>query len=243
MGQSLIILPLGLAPIIFVVFWFVFFKGADAAEKYVNPKLRKGATEYPAEVSALWMRGLAGRMEFTDGGKSVTLNLTKTFQNVTTRSDLKATISTLLREHRVHSNEEVFEGWVDHIIIKNIIRDPDTNTYKVTLTVDDDLLNNEDYLAHEIRNVGRVHMENTTSNGARYLSFSRPNNSVRRENGRLLVTIERSQLTTGVIDSWKRVTMSERQITRNIENRLWNRYSVKCLSMDDSTYYGKIIGA
>jgi len=244
MGQTILILPLGLAPLIFFIVWIVFIKGSDTNEKYIAPKIRKGKTEYPVEVTGLWNVGSVEKVEFTNDGKSIAVTVNPLASStLTTNEDIKQWIITSLNEYRSHNSEKVVHDWVNHCIIEGTTEDSKTGSLIITLTVDDQLIKNHDYLWHEIKNVGRVHMANTTTNGSRYLSHRTPKNELHRENGRILVTIERTQSTQGVFDSWKEVIMSERQITRNIENRLWNRYQVKCISMDDDSYYGEIIGA
>lgn len=118
----------------------------------------------------------------------------------------------------------------------------DTDHYRITLSLDDDLVKSEAYIGNEISYLGRVRMSNSTTNGARYLG-SRPKDihCVRDVDGRLLITIPRRQHVQGFLDSDKEITMSKNQITRIIRNRLWGRVHVRCLSIDANAYYGQIV--
>jgi len=55
----------------------------------------------------------------------------------------------------------------------------------------------------------------------------------------LLVYVDRKQTVPSFINTKQRA-MSEKQITRNIKNRMLNRVDVMCLSIDKNTYCGEI---
>lgn len=90
--------------------------------------------------------------------------------------------------------------------------------------------------------MGRVFKRNTAGNSVRWLLGSPGERKIIRIDGRLFVYIDRIQMVQGIVDDTKEIIMSEKQITRNIKNRLWNRVDVKCISIDENTYFGKIIG-
>jgi hypothetical protein len=101
------------------------------------------------------------------------------------------------------------------------------------------VLSNE-YIEKEVRNLGRVFTRNTV-NHHRFLLFAKSDREVRFSEGKVLVRIGRQQLIPTFTGNWKDQVMSERQITRNLKNRLWNLVEVKCTSIDRHTYCGEIM--
>lgn len=77
-------------------------------------------------------------------------------------------------------------------------------------------------------------------NDIRYLGHPQGERRTERKDGMLLVYIHRLQIVPGFLFE-KQKTMSEKQITRNIKNRLWNRVDVKCISLDEDNFCGVIL--
>jgi hypothetical protein len=243
-GNLPLILPFGILPLILIVGYILYIKLGDSSNKHIGSKTRKGKDEFPMEISSLWISKQINDLAFSHDGKSVSFTKKPLFQDsLDTNEDVKEEIKQTLAECRIHNSENQFEGWIDHCRIHSTQKDPETGLYRINLSPDDVLVKNIHYVRHEINNMGRIMMSNTTTNDARYLtSFPENNQCVRSEDGRLLVTINRNQSVPTFFDGQKEITMSAKQITRNLQNRLWNRVEVHCLSIDDTTYHGEIVG-
>lgn len=134
--------------------------------------------------------------------------------------------------------EEIVISWIDSLQITGINEDRETATYDIAISMPDDVLLTDEYIAYEISNIGRVFRGNHI-NSHRHLLPSPGEKSIERRNGRLLVYVDRKQTVPSFINTKQRV-MSEKQITRNIKNRMLNRVDVMCLSIDKNTYCGEI---
>ena len=133
--------------------------------------------------------------------------------------------------------------WVNHYNITKIGKNKETGKQQIIISMPDEVVLTDQYIDHEIQNIGRVFTRNAGAVAQRWLLWSHGERKTMREHGRLLVYIERIQLVPGIFqDFGKEKIMSEKQITRNIKNRLWNRVDVKCISITESTYCGEILG-
>lgn len=243
-GNVPLILPFGVLPLILLAAYIVYVRTAESSDKHIGSKRRKGTDEFPLEITALWAGKRAEDLAFTSDGKAVHLTMRPIAEgHLDTPEAVIKELSGALVDCRNHGGERLFEDWLSHCRIHSTQQDPENGHYRVTLSPDDAMVKSQTYIDHEIRNLGRVMMSNSTTNKARYLtSGSISNQCTRSDDGRLLVTINRRQQVPGFLDSRKEITMSGPQITRNLQNRLWNRVEVRCLSLDDTTYHGELVG-
>jgi hypothetical protein len=130
---------------------------------------------------------------------------------------------------------------VDHYIITDLKNNIEAGTRQITISIPDEVVLTDQYIDHEIQSVGRVFIRNHAGNSIRWLHYPQGERKCIRKEGRLFVYIDRLQIVPGFFDG-KQTMMSVNQITRNIKNRLWNRVDVKCISMDERTYCGEILG-
>ena len=98
----------------------------------------------------------------------------------------------------------------------------------------DEIVLTRDYIEHEIKNIGNVFKRNDQGNNCRYLLGALGEHEIVKMDDRLLAYIERRQRVQSFFGE-KDITMSKKQITQNIKNRLWNRVDVKCISIDKKT--------
>jgi hypothetical protein len=250
MGQMLIILPLGILPIVFFVGWILLSKGSDLSEKHINHKIRKGKTEYPLEASMFWIQGQTDAIGFTEDGSKITFTVTPFTGDqhyFKSKEGVKQWITFWAENFEQHkgSDEPKVSKWADHLIVVNSRPTQDGKSHQITLTIDDELANNEEYISSQVQQLGRTHWQNTEGNSSRYLTpYSPPSqkdNYLYREQGRLKVFISRHQCVPNAIGSPKHIRMSKDQIIRNLQNRLWNRYKVRCISIDDNDFYGELV--
>lgn len=236
-NQILLILPFGLIPLYFLV-TYVFFKVAeDAVQDEVGGRLRHGITEFPTFISLCLYGTNENKMEFTPDGKSIVLTVAGTTMDLTTPAKVKDFIKNTL----THCGEDVSENLVDELIIEDIVANARANTCQLTFTLPDEVVLSESYIESEIRNIGRVFKRNSSGDETRWLLYPQGMRDIEKKDGRLYVHIDRVQLVPGFFDE-KKILMSEKQITRNIRNRLWNRIDVRCISLDRKTYVGEILG-
>lgn len=245
MGQTLLILPFGLLPVFFVIAYIFFIKTGDGVQKNIGSKFRDGITEYPTEVSLLLYGTNDNKIEFTDDGKSIILTIkspeymgVSPFININDAASIKKYI-----KERVAFGGDYFDpDLFDLHVIEDIVQDEGAGVHRLTMTLPDKIVRTEEYIEHEICNVGRMFKRNNSpGNSIRWLIYPQGERRVSKKDGRLFVYIDRLQVVPGFLDE-KQIIMSERQITRNIKNRLWNRLDVKCISIDEKTYCGEIIG-
>jgi hypothetical protein len=239
MGNTLLILPFGLLPVFFVIAFLFFTKADEGVQKNIGSKIRAGITEYPTEVSLLLYGENEHKIEFTDDGKSIILTINSPKYNGISDISDAASIKKYLK--LVDRGQDRFEpDLFDCLVIEAIVKNEETGIHRVTVTLPDEIVRSEKYVEHEIFNVGRVFKRNN-GNSIRWLLHSNGERRISKKDGRMFVYIDRLQVVPGFLDE-KAIIMSERQITRNIKNRLWNRLDVKCISIDEKTYCGEIIG-
>ena len=178
------------------------------------------------------------KISFTNDGKSVVLTVgSPSYISIDDSSGVKE----FLKETMKHQ-DCVDLAWVDQYIVTSISENKEAGTHEIVISIPDEVVLTEQYIYHEIQNVGRVFKRNDGGNSIRWLLYPRGERKTLRKDGRLFVYIDRFQVVPGGFDEKQRV-MSEKQVTRNIKNRLWNRVDVKCISIDEKTYCGEILGA
>ncbi len=236
-GNTILILPFGLLPILFIVGWVLFSSAEDGLQKSVGSKIRTGITEYPLEVSMALYGTNENKITFSEDGRSVILTVESPgYINLDTPSNVKE----YLKEGMRHS-DSVNLDWVNQYTITAISEDKEAGTHQIVVSIPDEVVLTDQYIEHEINNVGRVFKRNSAGNSIRWLLYPQGERRVERKDGRLFVYIDRLQIVPGILDEKQKI-MSEKQITRNIKNRLWNRVDVRCVSLDERVYCGEILG-
>lgn len=237
-GNMLILLPLGLLPIVFIVFWAVFHSAEDGLQKSVGSKIRAGITEYPTDVSMMLSGTNKNEIKFSEDGRSVVLTIESP-----SYISLDSTANVRKHFNEMFMHEGCGRGYPDmedKYTIDDIVEDKEAGTHQIVISLPDEVVLTDDYIEHEIKNVGCV-FERNSGNSHRHLLYSQINRRIERKGGKLLVFIDRLQVVPGILNH-KQVFMSEKQITRNIENRLWNRVKVNCISIGEREYCGEILG-
>jgi hypothetical protein len=226
-GNTILILPFGIFPIIFIIGWLLFFSAEEGLQKSIGSKIRSGITEYPLEASMCLYGANENKIAFTDDGKSVVL----TVESPSHMSiDSPAEIKEFLKEQMRHQ-DSVNPDWVDDYTVTDISENKEARTHRIVISIPDEIVLSDQYIDHEIKNVGRVFKRNNAGNSIRWLLYPQGERKTVRKDGRLFVYIDRLQIAPGILDEKQKI-MSEKQITRNIKNRLWNRVDVKCISLD-----------
>lgn len=236
MGHQLLILPLGLIPLYFLGAYLFSVFIRDGVELSYGRKRGNGITEYPSIVSVLLEGMNKNSITFSEDGRRTVVMADSDCPWITDTASLRKYIKEIMR---FNSDDDGSE-FVDFLVAEDITRNGESANLRLTITIADEVVCSKKYIEHELAYLGRVHTRNS-SNDMRWLLFS--GSGERRcieEDGRMLVYIDRVQLVPGLFWERSRV-MSERQITRNIKNRLWNRLDVKCISIDGNTYCGEII--
>ncbi|MDN3552194.1 hypothetical protein QWY74_01710 [Halomonas almeriensis] len=236
-GNTMLIFPFGLLPILFIVGWVLFSSAEDELQKSVGSKIRAGITEYPLEVSMALYGTNENKISFSEDGKSVILIVeSPRYINL----DTPANVREYLKESMPHS-ESVNMDWVNQYAITAISENKEARTHQIVVSIPDEIVLTDKYIEHEITNVGRVFKRNDAGNSIRWLLYTQGERRVERKDGRLFVYIDRLQIAPGILDEKQKI-MSEKQITRSIKNRLWNRVDVRCISLDERVYCGEILG-
>lgn len=238
-GQTILILPLGLLPIFFIIGYLIYTRAEEGLQRKIGGTFRQGITEYPTAISLILCGGgNKNSIEFTNNGKSVILIFPSPWsKSINDAESALQYIKDTVWAHGEHHDRD----WIDFHVIERVSYDADADILRITATLPDSIVLADEYFEYEIGNIGRVFKTNNApGNDTRWLLFSRGEKKVVRKDGRVFVYIDRLQLVEGFM-SEKDVVMSEKQITRNIKNRLWNRFDVKCISIDEKTYCGEII--
>jgi len=234
-GHTIIILPFGLLPLVFLVVWIFFTVAEERAQKTLLGKLRYGITEFPTTISKILEGTGKHEITYTNNGRSLALAFASVFDGIENMHE-----ATEFIRKCVESNSEVDQNLMDHYIVEAVERAPEKGICYITVTLPDKIVLSDTYVAREIINVGRVFKRNDV-NAHRWLLYrDESENRVVKSTGHTLVYINRRQCVPGFFGE-RYIMMSERQITRNIRNRLWNRFDVKCVSIDKDTYCGELI--
>lgn len=236
-GTTIAIFPLGGLFILFFVGSALYIWADEIFQKIVGGKLGSGITEYPLEVSMCLYGENENELSFVEDGRSVILTVkSPVYMNI----DSPAEVREFLKE-QIRNQDSVNLNWIDDYNITNICKDSETGTHKIVISMPDEIVLSDQYIDHEMKNIGRVFKRNNAGNSIRWLLCTQGKRKTERKDGRLFVYIDRLQVVPGVFEEKKKI-MSERQITRNIKNRLWNKVDVKCINIDEKTYYGEILG-
>jgi hypothetical protein len=214
----MILLPFGLLPILFFVVWMIWFRVSDDAQKHIGSKIREGITEFPNDISTLLEGVNKDELRFTEDGKAVVLSVKDA-----ARSDIRDVISA--KEYLttyVPERRDILEEAFSRLQVANLSIDSAKDVAHITISLDDKTIRTLAYIEHEIKNFGRVFTRNS-ANGHRWLLYSQGKSGVEKKDGRLFVHISRKQSVPSFLETTT-ILLSERQITRNIKNRLWNRF-------------------
>lgn len=236
-GRVLEILPFGLLPLLFFFGAIVWYRASDSVEKHLASEVRSGLTEFPHDMSWVLNQWDVEDLLFSEDGRSVVVTIDRAQQRGIT--DEASAKMTFLGPVWHGDKDEVDSDLIGRHVISSVRFDPAHDIAKIVITLPDDVVHSRSYIEREIGNVGRVFSRNLT-NGVRWLQCPQGDRLVEHKDGRVVVHIERSQVVPGFLET-KLITMSERQITRNIKNRLWNRVEVLCTGIDDKTYHGEIL--
>lgn len=224
-------------PILFFVGVILYFYADDLYQKNVGSKVSSGITEFPLEASMCLYGTNENKINFSEDGSSVVLTIeTPSYINL----DTPANVREYLKE-KMRGIDSVDLNWVDQYTITAISENEEVGSHQIVVSIPDEVVLTDKYINHEIKNVGRVFKRNNAGNSIRWLLYPQGERRTERKDGRLFVYIDRLQIVPGILDEKQKI-MSEKQITRNIKNRLWNRVDVKCISLDEKTYCGEILG-
>lgn len=235
LGQQLLILPFGILPLILLAAYIAWKVMEATGQRAVTNDHRFGTTEFPSEVSALLCGTNQYELAFSDDGNSVILTIPDAYRELTDTASAEQYI-----KESLYQQEEVNRAWVDQLAVTSVARREQQRGYRLTITMPRSTALSMKYIENEIKNLGRVFTRNTV-NDHRWLLFPQGNRRVELCDGRVVVHVERVQLVPTFLGNWKDRVMSERQITRNIKNRLWNQVAVKCIRIDRQTYCGEIV--
>lgn len=235
LGQQLLILPFGILPLVLLAAYVVWKMLEATGQRTITDDRRFGTTEFPTEVSFLLCGTNSDELTISDDGKSVLLTVKDAYREIPDTESAQEYV----RDH-LYRQEEANRAWVDQLTVTHVGRTEQLRGYRLSLTMPRSAVLSMDYIEREIRNLGRVFIRNSV-NEHRWLLFPQEPRSVEVSSGRVLVRVGRVQLLPTFLGNWKDGVMSERQITRNIKNRLWNQADVKCISIDRQTYRGEII--
>jgi hypothetical protein len=237
-GTTIIFFPLGALPILFIMGFILYFWADDTFQKVVGSKVRSGITEFPLEVSMCLYGENENKIAFTCDGRSVILTVeSPSYSNIDSPAGVKEFL-----KGKVRHQDGVNLEWIDGYTVTDISENKDARTHQIVISIPDEIVLSDQYIDHQIQNVGRVFKRNYAGNSMRWLLYPQGERKTVRKDGRLFVYIDRLQLVPGFLNEKEKI-MSEKQITRNIKNRLWNRVDVKCISLDEKTYCGEILGA
>ena len=235
-GNTVWVLPFGLWPVFLFAGFVLFVVVRNRYVKGIGSKHRGGITEYPSEVSMVLYGTDANNIAFSDDGKNVVLTIESPgYMSLNSSAEVKEFLTETIR-----LLDGVDRNWVNHYIVTSIIENKENGTHQIVISIPDEVVLTDQYIDHEIQNLGRV-FTSRTPHEVRTLLWPQGQRKTLREDGRLFVYIDRLQAVPGFF-SIETVVMSEKQITRNIKNRLWNRVEVKCISIDEKTYCGEILG-
>ena len=238
MTRELLILPFGLIvlSILCIIFFFIFVR--DVFELGFGSKWGEGVTEYPSMVSVLLYGSNEDTLTFSSDGRKVIYELSSSPELFIDTNSLKKRVEETMQS----GYEESLKKFIEFLIVEDCTRSSETGKLQVTITIPDEVVSSTEYIENEIANLGRVLIRNA-GNDVRWLLYAEGGERrVTEIDGVMRVYIRRLQLVPGWIGERSRI-MSERQITRNIRNRLWNRFEVNCVSIDKYTYFGEIVAS
>ena len=233
--HQVLILPFGILPLILLAAYLVWKVLEATGQRTVTNDRKFGTTEFPTEVSALLCGTNQNELAFSDDGKSIILKIQDAYCELPDSASAERYI-----KDDLYRRDDVNCDWVDQLAVTHIARTEQPRGYRLTIRMPLSTVLSIKYIDGEIKNLGRVFIRNS-SNEHRWLLFPQEARSVEMSNGHVLVRVGRVQLLPTLLGNWKDGVMSERQIRRNIKNRLWNQVAVKCISIDRQKYCGEII--
>lgn len=235
MGRELLILPFGILPLLLLLAYVVWKVLVATGQRTVTDDRRLGETEFPMEVSMLLNGTNEDELSFSGDGRGVILMIKKAYQELSTTAEAEEYVRDKLRDH-----DEINPDYIGQLKVTSVVATEADRGYRLIMTMPASTVLSHEYIEKEVRNLGRVFTRNTV-NHHRFLLFAKPDREVRFSEGKALVRIGRQQLVPTFMGNWTDRVMSERQITRNLKNRMWNLVEVKCTSIDRHTYCGEIM--
>lgn len=243
-GNTLLILPFGLLPIAFFIGYIIFIKSDEANQKYIAGNLKSGNTEFPALLTDLL--GCGCSLRFTNDGHNIIVSIPYyDFSPINCADEFLAQIKSYRKNCLSNSL-----NWLDQCQISDIrrvkrmetkqfsnneFRKVESEFTEAELFLPKQVISTIEYITGEIEDLGRTLI---TDGGARKrLNYVYGTREVEFKEGKYYVRISREQESSGIFSS-KNTTMSEKQITRNIKNRLWNKATISGASVDAQYYYG-----
>jgi hypothetical protein len=233
--MEFLILPFGILPLILLVVYLIWKVLQAIGQRAITDNHRFGRTEFPSDISTLLCGTNEYELAFTEDGKSVILTMPDAAGDFSSSVSVQDYIRNTLSKR-----DDVSQEWIDQLTVVNVASHGKVGSCRITITMPSTIVVSIRYIENEIKNIGRVFMRNT-SNRQRFLLFPQKTQHIEVINGRVFVRIDRVQLVPNFLGGWTEGVMSERQITRNIKNRLWNQVDVKCTRLDRKTYCGEII--
>lgn len=240
-GQTMILLPLGLLPVYFFIAYILFDKGLEKGQKAIGGRFQKGITEYPHLLSRLF-NSSTDELTYSDDGRSVILSISLGHTDYDGKEIRDAAgVMYIIEEYYSHYDQEYkyYDGICKKLVIENVTRDEAASKLRIKLTLPTEIIGSDEYIENEIARVGRVFNQNSPDSFY-YLLYKPVLGRVEKKDCRTLVFVDRRQYIPSIFDT-REAIMSEKQITRNIKNRLWNRFDVQCVSIDETVYCGEIL--
>lgn len=234
-GQTILILPFGILPFVLLAAYLLWKVLEATGQRTITNDRRFGKTEFPTEPSALLCGVNRDELAFTEDGKSIILTIKGAYPDL---ADIGAAQRYI--EEKLSRQYDMDQAWAGHLVVTRVVRNEEPRGCEVTITMPRSTILSIEYIEKEIKNLGCV-FERSTVNDHRSLTPAREPRLVEVNNGRVLVRSGRIQLLPTLLGNWKEGVMSERQITRNIKNRLWNQVEVRCITIDRQAYCGEIV--
>jgi len=236
--KSIIILPFGILPLVLLAGYIVWKMLVATGQRTITNDRRFGTTEFPTVAAALLCGTNKNELSFSEDGQSVILTVARAYMEL---PDI-ASATEYVREN-LWDREEVTRELAEQLQVTHVERTAageDGRGYKLTLALPREVVLSRAYIESEILNVGRVFLRNLNNEHRFLLPTQQQERHLEVRDGKMIARIGRGQLVPTMLAKWGDGVMSERQITRNIKNRLWNLVDVRCLSIDGSTYVGEI---
>lgn len=232
--RSIVILPFGILPLVLLAAYIAWKMLQGTGQRLVTNDRRFGETEFPTIAASLLCGLNKDELSFSEDGQRLVVTVERAYRELPDA----AAASQYVQEHLRHRDEAGFEA-AEQLTVSHVERREGGGGYRLTLAIPRDVVLSRSYIESEMRNLGRVFIRNLT-NEHRWLLPAKGDREVEWNGSKALVRISRVQLVPTMLANWTDGVMSERQITRNIKNRLWNLVDVRCVSIDAHTYVGEI---
>ncbi len=227
-------MPFGILLLVLLAEYIVWKMLQGTGQRMITNDRRFGETEFPTIAASLLCGLNKDELSFSEDGQRLVVTVERAYREL---PDIAAATE-YVQEHLRHRDEVGFEV-AEQLTVSHVERAEGMGGYRLTLALPRDVVLSRGYIESEMRNLGRIFVRNLT-NEHRYLLPARGDREVEWNGGKALVRISRVQLVPTMLANWTDEVMSERQITRNIKNRLWNLVEVRCVSIDAHTYVGEI---